>query len=89
MNLRLQIVAALTFTLLMFGWAHAEPVQFQALPTNQAVTTMSLSEDGRFLIVAHEMANQISIWDAQTAKHIKEIETPRPSFVLSRANRPC
>ncbi|MCH7727501.1 MAG: hypothetical protein IH991_13610, partial [Planctomycetes bacterium] len=87
MNFRLQITAALTFTLLMFGWAPAEPIQFQSLPTNPAVTTMSLSEDGRFLIVAHEMANQISIWDAQTAKHIKVIATPRPSFVLSRSKR--
>jgi S1-C subfamily serine protease/WD40 repeat protein len=54
------------------------------LPTEQAVTTIALTEDGQFLLAAHESANQISIWDVRRGVCTKTITCPSPRSILCR-----
>lgn len=65
----------------------AEPVTaadatFSVLPAENAATTLTLSDDGSHLLVAHEEANRISLWDVQTGKRVKTLPCPSPRHIL-------
>ena len=47
---------------------------------------MSLTEDGRFLVVTHQAANSITVWDAESQKLVKTLETPEPRTLLCRGD---
>src|SRR5262249_29380526 len=49
-------------------------------------TSMALSEDGRFLVVTHQGADSVTVWNAATLQLVKTLETPAPRSVLCRGD---
>ncbi len=61
-----------------------DEVTFKSVPAEHAVNMMTLSEDGKDLILAHKKANRISVWDVATGRHMHDVEIDEPHFLLSR-----
>jgi len=60
------------------------PVEFKILATEEPVTTMSMTEDGLYLVMAHQASDQVSLWDVKAERSVKTVETPSPRAVLCR-----
>lgn len=60
---------------------------FAILATDEPVTSMALSEDGNQLLISHQAANRISVWDVLQERLIQTIETAAPRSLLVRGNR--
>lgn len=66
----------------------AEPVAFQRLETPDAVTSMAVTPDLQFLLVAHQEANKVTVWEvADPTRQAGEFECPAPRFILSRGDK--
>lgn len=65
----------------------AGPVNFKVLPLPEAVTSMSLSEDGRILAVSHQGASRVSLWNVVGNTMAKSISTPNPRSLMMRGNK--
>lgn len=50
-------------------------------------SAMALTEDGKFLIVAHQVTSTLSVWDVLAEKLVKTVATPAPRFVMCRGDR--
>lgn len=55
--------------------------------TEQPVTTIALTEDGQYLVAAHEAENQVSIWEVKSGVLTKLIPCQSPRYVLCRGGR--
>jgi WD40 repeat protein len=62
-------------------------VRFRELPTIEPVTMMTLSEDGRFLMMSHQGAESVSVWDVRGERLAAVLESPTPRNLLSRGNQ--
>lgn len=65
----------------------AEFGPFKPLPLSEPAATFALTEDGRHVLVAHELANRITVLETATAREVKSIACPNPRFILCRGNR--
>lgn len=59
----------------------------RALDLESAATCMEMSEDGKFLAIAHEGDNLVSIYDVLAGVVAGEFECPAPRNVLWRGNQ--
>jgi|GEM_PF-3243168 len=59
---------------------------FKPLELLHAPTSMTISEDGKQVYVAHDRDNAISVIEATTGKVVATIETTRPHVMLSRGD---
>ncbi|MCA9016544.1 MAG: formylglycine-generating enzyme family protein, partial [Planctomycetaceae bacterium] len=62
-------------------------ISFQPLPTEEPVTSFTVTEDNRFLICSHQGANQVSIWDTLTKAKVAVLSTTSPRSVMSRGDQ--
>ncbi len=58
--------------------------EFTKLPTDFDTRAMVLAEALKTLVVAHEEANKLSIWDVATNKQRKLVDSPAPRSMLWR-----
>ncbi|NQT85237.1 hypothetical protein HQ560_00645, partial [bacterium] len=58
-----------------------------AIPTDAPATGMGITEDGAFLLIAHESSNQISVWDVKAQKVIKILSCLSPRHILCRGGK--
>ena len=63
-----------------------DPV-FVVLPAEFAATTMTLTEDGLYLLVAHEDVSRVTVWDVKAGTLVKTIESPSPRHILCVGDR--
>lgn len=61
-----------------------DTVAFQAMSLTQPVTLMTLTEDGKYLILAHENANALTVWEVAAGKAVATPAVPAPRSLLSR-----
>jgi DNA-binding beta-propeller fold protein YncE len=66
---------------------HATEVQLQKLPLGDPATSMTMTEDGKYLLVAHEEKDKLSVWDVTAGKVVRTIECPSPRFTLCRGGK--
>lgn len=59
---------------------------FDVIATDHVVYTMALTEDGRYLVIAHDDANLLTIWDVAVGKVIANVATPTPQALLCRGD---
>ncbi len=57
------------------------------LDVAERVTGMSLSEDGRQLLLTHEEANRLSVIDVVSGKSVAAVTIPSPRFVFARGGK--
>ena len=57
------------------------------LEETERVTGMSLSENGRHLLVSHEKANKISVIDVKTCRPVASVTIPSPRLILCRGGK--
>ena len=62
-------------------------VKFEPVPTPDATTSMAMTEGGKYLVVAHELSDQLSVWDVLTGRMVKLLSCPAPRFVLCRGEQ--
>jgi S1-C subfamily serine protease len=65
----------------------ATVVEFHPFVMPEAVTSFTLTEDGRFLVVSHLGSDQVSVWDAATGAAVKTLRAERPRSLLSRGQQ--
>ena len=64
-----------------------ESAEFKPIPTEQVASTMAVAEDGAHVLIAHEAAGQISVWDVRAQKVVATLRCPTPRHILCRARR--
>ena len=57
---------------------------FKVLPTSMEVSSLAITEDGRFVVLGHKASNQLSIWNIATQKIEKTVATETPGEILCR-----
>ncbi|MCX5660166.1 MAG: hypothetical protein NTW19_10650 [Planctomycetota bacterium] len=62
----------------------ADAAVFKVIPTEQLVRTMALTEDNKFLVLAHMDGNTLTAWDVATGKIVATLATPAPQALLCR-----
>ncbi len=62
----------------------AGPVVFQPVSLDEPATSFEMSEDGNFLIITHQAANRVSVYDTQAGKVLKTMSTEAPRAVICR-----
>ena len=62
-------------------------VKFEPVPTPDVTTSMAMTADGKFLVAAHELSDQLSIWDVLSGRLVKLLPCPSPRFVLCRGGQ--
>ena len=60
---------------------------FTKLPIAMEISSVTASEDGQVLILAHRASNKLSVWHVATDKVIHTVTCASPGAVLSRGNR--
>ena len=65
----------------------ASPVEFAPILLDEPVTSLTMSEDGQFLIMSHQTAGQVSVFDVIEDKVVHVINTPSPRSLLSRGDQ--
>ncbi len=61
-------------------------VTFAPLDLPDSITSMALTEDGRYLVVTHQAADKVSVWDVVAGKLHRTVKTPSPRCVLCRGD---
>lgn len=59
-----------------------DEVVLAPLPTDEPVTTYTMTPDGAYLIMAHQAADLVSVWDVRAEKTIKVFATPQPRSIF-------
>lgn len=67
--------------------AGSETAHFQPLPLPDALTTFTITPDGKQLVTAHEGSNQLVIWDTLSGRKIKSLNCKAPRALLIRAGK--
>ena len=80
-------VLVLVGVLLLLSYGRSPAGELAPLPVEGAVTTAELTEDGLLLVVAHEAANKLSVYDVKAAKVVKTVTCPAPRHVLCRGGK--
>ncbi len=82
------ISLAVACTCVFTTFARAEePAVFERLPLEHPATAMALTADGNWLVVAHDAANELTVWDVATGKLARKVECKSPQYVLCRDTR--
>jgi S1-C subfamily serine protease/DNA-binding beta-propeller fold protein YncE len=76
----LTTVAAMGTAAMAAGGATA--AELAPLPVPDPATTMAMTEDGLFVLIAHQAAGKISIWDVKSGKLLKTVECVTPGHIL-------
>ncbi|MDA1230246.1 MAG: hypothetical protein O2856_05690 [Planctomycetota bacterium] len=63
------------------------PVTFEPLLLDEPATSLTMSEDGRYVMISHQAAGVVSIFDVLADKVSHVISTPSPRALLSRGNQ--
>jgi hypothetical protein len=61
--------------------------EFSRLDLEHAVSALTMTEDGRHVVVAHKADDRLSVVDTQTGRLVKQLPSPQPSFVISRGTK--
>ncbi len=61
-------------------------VEFKVLATDEPVSTMALTEDGLYLIMAHQAADMVSVYDVKAGKTVKSVDVSAPPAILCRGD---
>jgi len=64
----------------------AEVIKFEPLEAPFPVTSFTLSEDGKFLVLSHQIDNKVTVWDAASRMLLTTIETQAPRSLLFRGD---
>ncbi|MBL8816403.1 MAG: trypsin-like peptidase domain-containing protein [Planctomyces sp.] len=67
--------------------AAPSPVTFEPLLLDEPATSFTMSEDGRFVIISHQAAGTVSIFDVLADKVSHVISTSSPRALLSRGDQ--
>ena len=59
-----------------------DEVIFKPLPTSEPVTTFTMTPDGAYLLMAHQAADLVSVWDVRQEKIVKTFATPSPRSIF-------
>jgi hypothetical protein len=62
-------------------------VDFKALPFEHPATSMAMTEDGRYLVVSHQTADQLTLYDVLNQRVAAKVATTAPRCVLCRGNK--
>ncbi len=62
-------------------------LQFEILPLEEPVSFMAMTEDGRHLLLSHQSANRVTVFDIANKTVVEELNTPSPKSVLCRAGK--
>ena len=65
----------------------ASPVDFEPIQLDEPVTSLTMSEDGLFVMMSHQTAGLVSIFDVIDDKVVHVISTPTPRTLLSRGDQ--
>jgi hypothetical protein len=60
---------------------------FRPLPVPDPVRTIAASEDGRLLLMAHEQADKVTVWDVAAGKVVRTLACPSPRAMLCRGGK--
>ncbi|MFN7289185.1 MAG: trypsin-like peptidase domain-containing protein [Pirellula sp.] len=63
-----------------------EIINFLPLSIEGEITSYTITEDHRFLIIALREKNEVLVWQVASEKIVKRIKTPAPSAILSRGD---
>lgn len=61
-------------------------VQFQELMLDAEVTDLQLTSDGKYLLVAHQSINTVSVVDVVSQRSVHKILTPSPRSIVCRGD---
>lgn len=60
---------------------------FKNIPLNGAASCMTLTEDGKFLLIGDEQSDKVYVWNVVTQSIVKTIDVMNPVSILCRKNR--
>lgn len=60
---------------------------FKPLPLENPATSMAMAEDGRYLVLSHQTANQITIYDVLQHDVVATLTTVAPRCILCRGDK--
>lgn len=60
---------------------------FQAVEAPDFVTTIAMTPDGRQLVAAHELSDQLSVWDTVSGRLLKRVRCTSPRSLLIRGGK--
>lgn len=60
---------------------------FKQIPTVGIASCMSLTEDGKFLIIGDEPSDKVFVWNVLTQSISKTLDIKSPSYILCRKNK--
>lgn len=67
--------------------ASATDFAFNRLPINGQASCMTLTEDGKFLLIGDEYSDKVFVWDVVNQTIIKTLDIKNPVYILSRNNK--
>lgn len=67
--------------------APTELVAFRPIALDEPATSFEMTEDGRFVVITHQSANLISIYDVTAERVIETVSTESPRAVICRDGR--
>lgn len=62
-------------------------IVFEPVPLAEPATSFAMTEDGRFLVVTHQTANQVSVYDIAEGRVVQTVEIEAPRAVLCRGGQ--
>jgi serine protease Do len=65
----------------------AELVAFRAIPLDEPATSFEMTHDGRFLVITHQGANQVSVYDVLEDRVVQTARAEAPRAVICRNGR--
>jgi hypothetical protein len=60
---------------------------FEKLPVTMAVTSQAITEDGKYVVLAHQSSNKISVWSVLGRKIVSTIDCQQPGPMLCRGDK--
>ncbi len=60
---------------------------FAVIPTEEPVSGMALTEDGAWLVLAHQADNSLSIWDVSKNAIVRSVPCKSPVWILARGDK--
>lgn len=81
------LAALVALALLSLPIARGGTAEFKPIETGFVHTTMGITEDGAQLLIAHQAANQVAVWDVRGQKITHTLKCSEPRFVLCRGGK--
>lgn len=66
---------------------HVVRAEFQKLDLLNTPSSLSVSEDGRTIVIGHELEDLLAVVDTASGKVVRTVETSRPVSILCRGDK--